>query len=247
MKTSSRNSQHTWVKWLHFLSHNSTVYSQFNFQCNEQPPEKMQASSVTHRAGPPPQHAGSTTSSFKTVTTRFTSLFTSHHPAGWGSTDSYCVQFMAQLCTCMCYSSVELMLSQVWQSEEIANKQAKNRPDLNHPALHSFPSKGQVSERKKVFKIIILNFKKIGPPSKAHGQEQKWGYRTERGFGPGRSEEWHQLSHHQQDWTPSQLSMGLLYHQHAARSSGAWTILKSRATAGYPRPLSQRNWEADHP
>lgn len=31
-----------------------------------------------------------------------------------------------------------------------------------------------------------------------------------------------------------------------ARSSGVWAILKLQAAAGYPRPLSQRNWEADH-
>lgn len=129
------------------------------------------------------------------------------------------------------------MFSQIWQSEEIVKKQTnqltKKRPGLDYPALHPFPSKRQASERKVVFKIIILNFINIGPPSKAYGQEQKWGYRTERGFGPGRSEERHQLSHHQQDWTPSQLSMGLLYHQHAARSSGVWTILKLWATAGH--------------
>lgn len=35
MKSSSRNSQHMWVKWLHFISHNSTAHSQFCFQCNE--------------------------------------------------------------------------------------------------------------------------------------------------------------------------------------------------------------------
>lgn len=117
---------------------------------------------------------------------------------------------MPQLSTWAFYPQAELMFSQIWQSEVLSIVPEKRLPS-KHPGLHPFPSKWQVSERKLVFKNLFLNFLKIGPPSKTHMWEQKWGHRTERGFGPGRSEEWQQLSHNQQDWTPSELSMWLLY------------------------------------
>lgn len=126
----------------------------------------------------------------------------------------------------------------LYQKRDCQEKQVSNTQDF----ILS-PPNGRYQKEKRFSKNLFLSFVKIGPPSKTHAWDQKWGHRTERGFGPGRWEEWHQLSHNQRDWAPSELSMCLLYHQHAVRNSGVWALLKLRATAGYLRPLSQGNWE----
>lgn len=115
----------------------------------------------SHRAGAWHQHAGSTTSTLKTGHLLQLPFYITS-PTRWDYSSSYFVQLTTQLSTSVCYPYVELIFSQIWQSEVLSNctreEIAKKNKRSQTARTSSFPLQIVGIGKKRCFQKPLSEF-----------------------------------------------------------------------------------------